>query len=222
MRMHLRMTTIAALLAPIWIVPTAATAQRALLPIDFVNSAEHGWLAKRVEASRMLDDMTQPSTWRMTGTGTLSFPNEPRLGDMRALRVDMQMFRDTPAPNRARFSSINLQRAFPNEDWTQYNRLSLWVRPDFSGIPVLPLQIVLHSDGKEKVPDRFNREGTHYITTWPSSLDAWSCNGWRPTTTPDGAFRRDVLHSAIVAICPEVQKPPSRTTRQPNNSKSYA
>lgn len=169
--LRLKFATFVSLLAPLLLVPDTAAAQRALLPIDFVNSAEYGWLAKRVEASRVLDDMTQPSAWRMTGTGTLSFPSEPRLGDMRALRVDMQMFRDAPATNRSRLSSVNLQRSFANEDWTQYNRISLWVRPDFSGVPVLPLQIVLHSDGAVKVPDRFNREGTHFVTL--------AKNGWQ-------------------------------------------
>ena len=29
---------------------------------------------------------------------------------------------------------------------------------------MLPLQIVLHNDGAEKVPDRYYREGIHYVT----------------------------------------------------------
>src|SRR5689334_7804752 len=38
---------------------------RPLMPIDFQRSAEFRQLAKPVQASRMLDDMTQASTWRM-------------------------------------------------------------------------------------------------------------------------------------------------------------
>ena len=148
-----------------------AQAPRALLPIDFVNSAEFGWLQKPVHASRVLDDMTRPDVWKLTGTGRLGFPAEPRLGDMRVLRVDMQLFAGRPAATRSGLSSVNLQRAFANEDWRAYNRLSLWIRPDFSGIPVLPLQIVLHNDGTEKVPDRYGREGTHYVTL--------ARNGWQ-------------------------------------------
>lgn len=113
----------------------------------------------------------------------MTFPAEPRLGDMRALRVDMQMFVDAPAPNRTRLSSINLSRVFANEDWSQYNRLSLWVRPDFKGIPVLPLQIVLHNDGAVKVPDRLGREGTHYITL--------ARNGWQQIVWEIDPLARD-------------------------------
>jgi len=144
--------------------PIPAQAPRPLMPIDLASSAEAAWLEKPVLASRVLDDMTQPATWRFSGTGGLTFPTEPRMRDMRVLRVDMQMFADKPAPTRNGLSSVNLRREFPGEDWTGYNRVSMWIRPDVSGFPMLPLQIVLHNDGAEKVPDKYNREGTHYVT----------------------------------------------------------
>jgi hypothetical protein len=134
------------------------------MPIDHANSAESAWVRKPVLAKRALDDMTVAATWRFSGTGSITFPEKPRLGDMRVLRVDMQMFTDTPAPNRSRLSTVNLQRAFAGEDWSGFNRISMWIRPDFSGFPMLPLQIVLHNDGKEKVPDRYQREGIHFVT----------------------------------------------------------
>jgi hypothetical protein len=141
-----------------------AQGPRPLIPINLANSAEAAWLKKPVLASRVLDDMTQASTWKFSGTGRISFPEEPRQSDMRVLRVDMQMFVEKPAPTRNGLSAVNLQRAFGGEDWTGYNRISMWIRPDVSGFPMLPLQIVLHNDGVEKVPDVYNREGTHYVT----------------------------------------------------------
>ena len=171
----------AALLLP---APAAiAQSPRTLMPIDFQHSAEFGWLRKPVHARRVLDDMTQPGAWKLTGTGTLSYPAGPRLGTMRALRVDMQLFRDTPAPNRARLPAVNLRREIAGEDWTAYNRLSMWVRPDFAGIPVLPLQVVLHNDGAVKVPDRYQREGTHYVTL--------AANGWQQVVWEIEPLARD-------------------------------
>lgn len=143
---------------------TFAQTPRPLLPIEFEHSAEFAWLAKPVYARRMLDDMGRPDTWRVTGTATATFPSAPDMGGMRVLRVDMQMFRDAPAPTRNRLSSVNLRRAFDNEDWRAFNRLSFWIRADVSGFPMLPLQIVLHNDGAEKVPDAYYREGIHYVT----------------------------------------------------------
>ncbi|MBR9990931.1 MAG: glycoside hydrolase family 9 protein [Gemmatimonadetes bacterium] len=134
------------------------------MPIPFENSAEFTWLGKTVHAGRPLDDMTDAATWTFTGTGTLTFPATPRMIDMRVLRVEMQMFSDTPAATRNRLSSINLRRPFAGEDWSGYNRLSMWIRPEVSGFPMLPLQIVLHNDGVEKVPDAYYREGIHYVT----------------------------------------------------------
>ena len=147
--------------------PAAGQAPRALLPIPFEHSAEFAWLQKPVHASRTLDDLTRPESWGLSGTARLSFPAEPRLGGMRVLRVEMQMFSDTPAPTRSRLSAATLQRAFAGEDWRGYNRLSLWVRPEVMGVSALPLQIVLHNDGAEKLPDRYGREGIHYVTLAP-------------------------------------------------------
>lgn len=155
---------------------------RALLPIDFPNSAEYGWLAKPVHASRVLDDMTQPANWKLTGAGMLSFPDTPRLGDMRALRVDMQLNRP-PLPERPRLPAINLRRVVANEDWSAFNRISIWIRPDYTGVPVLPLQLVMHNDGAVKVPDRYNREGTHVITLQK--------NGWQQVTWEIEPLARD-------------------------------
>ena len=153
----------------------AAQSPRALMPIEFTNSAEYGWLQKPVLASRVLDDMTRAETWRFTGTGRLTFPGEPGPGGMRVLRVDMQMFTDTPAPTSNRLSAVNLRRLFDNEDWSGYNRLSLWIRAEVVGFPMLPLQLVLHNEGVEKVPDRYYREGIHYVTL---AGDGWHHVVW--------------------------------------------
>ncbi|HEX8211823.1 MAG TPA: glycoside hydrolase family 9 protein [Longimicrobium sp.] len=144
---------------------------RALMPIEFENSAEFGWLRKEVQASRVLDELTGPATWRFTGTGTLSFPTERSLAGDRVMRVEVQMFRDAPAPTRNRLPSVNLRRSFDGEDWRGYNRLSMWMKTETSGFPTIPMQVVLRNDGAEKVPDRYGREGIHYVTLAP--------NGWQ-------------------------------------------
>jgi hypothetical protein len=102
---------------------------------------------------------------------------------MRVLRVDMTMFSTAPAPTPNRLSSVNLQRNFPAEDWSTYNRISMWIRPQVSGFPMLPLQIVLHNDGQEKVPDRYGREGTHYLTL--------AREGWQQVVWEIDALARD-------------------------------
>lgn len=94
---------------------------------------------------------------------------------MHVLRVDMQMFTDEPAPTRNGLSSVNLRRTVGGEDWTAFNRISTWIRPEVTGFPMLPLQIVLHNEGEEAVPDVFYREGIHYVTL---QNDAWQQVVW--------------------------------------------
>ena len=134
------------------------------MPIDLTHSAEAGWLRKAVLAGRTLDDMTRTATWQFQGTGKFTRVGRAEGLNLPALRVTMDMFTEKPAPTRNRLSSVNLRRLFDNEDWTGYNRLSMWIKPDVSGFPMLPLQIVLHNDGAVKIPDVYNREGTHYVT----------------------------------------------------------
>lgn len=102
-----------------------AQTTRALLPFDFMQSAEFAHLRKPVNGSRALDVMALPEAWRASSTPTVTFPTEPRPGNMRVLRVDMQLFRDAPAPMRNRLSSVNLRRAIDGKDWLAYPALAL-------------------------------------------------------------------------------------------------
>ncbi|MCA0375851.1 MAG: glycoside hydrolase family 9 protein [Gemmatimonadetes bacterium] len=140
----------------------ANTAPRGVMPIEFVHSAEYGWFTKPVLASRVVDDMTDTTRWRVSGAGKGSYVANA-LGDMRSLRVDLTLNRP-PLPERLRLPAVNLRRVIAGEDWSQYNRIAIWIKPDFNSVPVLPLQLVMHNDGATKVPDRYNREGTHVIT----------------------------------------------------------
>ncbi|MDR9366144.1 MAG: glycoside hydrolase family 9 protein [Balneolaceae bacterium] len=135
-----------------------------LMPIEFENSAEYRWLQKEVLDSRLLDDMSEPGNWTLTGTGDLTFQKNSGPDGMNTLRVEMEMFSDQPAPTTRRLSSVNLVRKIPDENWNSFNRISMWIRPDVKGFPMLPLQIVLHNDGEVKVPDAYYREGIHYVT----------------------------------------------------------
>ena len=139
-------------------------APRMPMPIEFENSSEFRWLDKKVIESRVLDDMSNAKTWSVQGQATSSrLGPRPPLGKP-ALRVEMQMFRGEPPPTRNELAAVSLKRSFPGEDWSRYNRISLWFRPELSGFPMLPLEIVLRNDGGEKVPDVYHREGIHYVT----------------------------------------------------------
>ncbi len=165
------------------------------MSIDFERSAEFRALNKTVLDSRMLDDLSDPDDWTFEGTGRMRFlaadgPGIPRdlpgvdgdaaaaSGGTQVLRVEVDMFTDSPAPTSRGLSAVNLKRVFPGEDWSGYNRISMWIRPEVSGFPMLPLQIVLHNEGEETVPDMYHREGVHYVTL---EDDAWQQVVWEIT-----------------------------------------
>ena len=134
------------------------------MPIEFQNSAEFGWLNKKVLDSRLLDDMSDPTTWTVQGQANVIGTQPGSVGLPHALRVDMELSREQPPPTRNGLAAVNLKRSFAGEDWSRYNRISCWIRPELSGFPMLPLELVLRNDGKEKVPDVYHREGIHYLT----------------------------------------------------------
>ena len=48
-------------------------------------------------------------------------------------------------------------------DLQEYNRISLWVRPEMPGFKFVSLHLQIVNQGKEPVPDRYEREGCHHM-----------------------------------------------------------
>ena len=154
----MRILLLAALTVPMAL--PAQPAPRTLLPIEFQHSADAAWLKKPVHARRDLRFALRDSL-TFAGTGVLSLVPGPH---GIAAQVEMRMFRDTTAPTRSRLSSVHLRRNFAGQDWRAYNRLSIWMRPVLRGFHVFPVELLIRNAGVEKVPDRYNREGIHYVT----------------------------------------------------------
>ena len=50
-----------------------------------------------------------------------------------------------------------------HEDWTEYNRISVWIRPEMPGFRHVCLRMQFHNEGEHPAPDRFDRIGHHNI-----------------------------------------------------------
>ena len=156
---------LAALLAAAMPLAAQDFPRRDMMPIPVASSADAAWLKKPVHERRAIDVMTR-DRWTFSGTGTLTFPDAGP--GVRHLRVDMHTFRrDSLAPTRNRLSSVHLRRNFGGEDWSRFNRLSVWMRADLTPgrMPrFLPIELLIRSQGRDTLPDRYNREGIHYVT----------------------------------------------------------
>ena len=123
------------------------------------DGAEFRWLHKKVLDSRMLDNMEDLSAWSFAGDGEMTLTADRAKDGKHALRV-----RSTTNAARAggdqEWEDLIATRKFANEDWSRFNRISLWVYPDVVGAPAISCTLVLHNDGAHKLPDSYN-EGRH-------------------------------------------------------------
>lgn len=119
------------------------------------DGAEFRWLHKKVLDSRTLDRMEDVSSWSFTGDGEMTLTTDRAKDGKHALRI-----RSTTGVARAggdeEWEDLVATRKFANEDWSRFNRISLWVYPDVVGAPAISCTLVLHNDGKHKLPDSYN------------------------------------------------------------------
>lgn len=119
------------------------------------DGAAFRWLNKKVLDSRVLDSMEDLSTWSFAGAGEMTLTSDRARDGKHALRI-----RSTTNVARAggdqEWEDLVATRKFANEDWTRFNRISLWVYPDIVGAPAISCTLVLHNDGRHKLPDSYN------------------------------------------------------------------
>ena len=123
------------------------------------DGAEFRWLHKQVLSSRALDNMEDLSTWSFAGDGEMTLTTDRAQDGKHALRIRSST-NAARAGGDEEWEDLVATRKFANEDWSQFNRISLWVYPNMVGAPAISCTLVLHNDGKHKLPDSYN-EGRH-------------------------------------------------------------
>ncbi len=155
-------------------------AVREPMKVPFQHSASYRWLQKPVLESRTLDDMEDLSTWnsftqggdpivdaRVTARANtvgnvadISLSKDQVHSGNSSLRLLTPVKLDGPAPANGRaWGRSGIRRVFNGEDWTHYNRISLWIYPDLPGFYTTALDFRLYNDGVKKLPAPFAQEG---------------------------------------------------------------
>jgi hypothetical protein len=160
---------------------SAMAQPRAPIPIDTAASAAYRWLNKPVLDSRPLDDMEDLRTWSSFTTSGGAVVDARKVmtiddssANVAAITLTSQhhhqgqqsllMLTPTrlpgvaPATGRG-WGRSGIRRHFDGEDWTTYNRISLWIYPDLPGFYTTALDFRLFNDGQEKLPALFAQEG---------------------------------------------------------------
>jgi hypothetical protein len=151
-----RIRTYAAMVLTLALLSFSARAQQAATaPVDYRNGAEYRQLQKQVQRSRVLDDMEDLSHWSFAGVGTMTLSATEVKQGRTSLRI-------TSADDMGRvegsgdWQDLVGTRKFLSEDWSQFNRISVWVYPDVHGAPAISLNLTLHNEGKHLLPDDQN------------------------------------------------------------------
>jgi len=154
------------------------------MPIDRTRTTDARWLAKPVLEARVLDDMSTADRWSHHGQGRLEFVHQRPNGGKQVFRLLAPTITEKPNTSSGRpFGEAVLRFDARGEDWTAWNRLSIWVYPRLPGFKVISLLVKLSNDGAEKLPGSQTRGALHYVILQP---DKWNHVVWEiPHLTRD-------------------------------------
>ena len=159
---------------------TALSAQ-VPLKINPENSAYQRWLGKEIHSSRLLDNMENEGKWTSFTGGAIGLADsrftakkeEAKMNYVsiscsalrshsgsKALQMKFPSKFEFPAPKSGRgWGTAGIRFPVQNEDWTSFNRISVWIYSDNPGSYMKDVVIKLYNDGKEKLPAPFGQEG---------------------------------------------------------------
>lgn len=148
---------------------------------DYKDSASYRWLNKTVLESRSLDDMETLEHWHSfttAGGEVVDARKVIKIVDSSGSAATVKLDRDrihqgaqslmmtTPtrlegqAPKSGRgWGRSGVRRHFDNEDWTTFNRISIWIYPELPGFYTTAIDFRLYNDGVQKLPALFGQEG---------------------------------------------------------------
>jgi hypothetical protein len=151
------------------------------MEVNFKDSAAYRWLNKKVYDKRTLDNMESLDNWSSFTTSGVEVVDARKVitsTDSSGSVADIKLTKDLvhegsqslvmttptrlegPAPQNGRgWGRSGVRRKFAGEDWTAYNRISIWIYPDLPGFYTTALDCMLYNDGTVKLPAIFGQEG---------------------------------------------------------------
>ncbi|HTZ48441.1 MAG TPA: glycoside hydrolase family 9 protein [Verrucomicrobiae bacterium] len=135
----------------------AAQEEAPQMPMKAVSEdgAEARWLNKKVLESKILDSMEDLSTWTFQGDGDMALADSPVRDGKHSLRI-RSVQNIGKVGGAGEWEDLIAERKFPAEDWSKYNRISIWVYPDVVGAPAISASLVLHNESTHVLPDHYN------------------------------------------------------------------
>ncbi|MDR1336603.1 MAG: glycoside hydrolase family 9 protein, partial [Tannerella sp.] len=126
----------------------------------YEHSLEYAWSQKQVQASERLSDMETMGAWEHRGFGSLTLSAEQTHQGKQSLLLESPVKGDKPPGGGRPWGVASAFYKVGGEDWTDWNRISLWIYPDLPGFKVVSISLVFHNDGEDKLPR--GRNGLNY------------------------------------------------------------
>jgi hypothetical protein len=111
------------------------------------NSARYRWENKPVLESRLLDDAENPATWIHDDLGEMSFSPERTKDGKQSVRLHAKTKGDQATKDKRPWGFSSAIRKVGGEDWSQWNRVSLWVYPDLPGHKTVSIYLDVYNNG---------------------------------------------------------------------------
>jgi hypothetical protein len=149
--------------------------------IENKNSALFRWLNKDVLESKVLDNMEDKILWNVFTGGAIGLADSrverkseeakknlvniyhtksrSHTGD-KSILIRFPSKIEVPGPKSGRgWGTAGIRFNVEGEDWSKFNRISVWVYPDNPGAYKNSMVMRVFNDGKEKLPAPFGQEG---------------------------------------------------------------
>ena len=133
------------------------------MPVIQEDTIVHRWLAKPVEASKVLSGMEDLEDWEHIGVGGIELSDLYAKAGAKSLMIRSKTFTDHPSDNGRPPGECLALFKVDHGNWEDSNRLSFWVYPDVPGFKTISMAVALRNEGTFRVPGEFNRRGRNYF-----------------------------------------------------------
>ena len=176
------------------------------------NSSRYRWEQKPVLESKLLDDAEVPETWKHDDLGTMTFTTDRAKDGRQAVRLYSKTKGEKATKDNRPWGYCSAIRPVANEDWSKWNRLSLWIYPDLPGHKTISAYIHVMTGGKSGSRDNVvlkNGQWNH-VTSEFESLPRTSVTGVAVRCRLSGnepgtseTFTYDIDHLELQRVAPD-------------------
>ena len=134
----------------------------------YENSLEYVWSKKTVYESKLLSDMETMEPWRRTSNiGNLTLSDEKSYKGKHSILMESPTKGERPSRDGRAWGYVSGVLRVDNEDWTNWNRITLWIYPDAPGHKRVTVTLCFFNSGEEKIPSLNPFNGFNVVTLEP-------------------------------------------------------